>query len=151
MLQSLGNSSVPAAVISFGVTSFDTVSDFAEGKIDARELAYNLGENASGVAGGMAGAAVAGAVVGSVVPGAGTVVGAAVGVVGGMVGTAVASEAYECAVETGSRGAGILKDKMIEMASKTVETAQTELPDHVEDVKNALNTFAETNHLPFKV
>lgn len=151
LINSLGKFSVPAAVISFGVTSFDTVSDFAKGEIDGRELAYNLGENAAGVAGGVAGSVAAGALVGSVVPGAGTVVGAAAGLVGGMVGTAVASEAYATAVEVGSAGADVLKDKMTEVANQTVETAKAELPEAVDTVREALNSFASENNLPFQV
>lgn len=174
LLNSVGKSGVPAAVIAFGVTSYDCISDFAQGEIDGIELAYDLGDNAASVAGGMLGTiavasvgaaasaatgAKVGAIVGSVVPGAGTAAGAIAGgavgfgisVVGGMVGTAIASEAYLTAVDLGSAGVDILADKVQEVANSTVEKAKVEMPDSVNDIKNAINNFASTNMIPIHV
>ena len=151
LIKSLGNSGVPAAVISFGIDSYDSISDYAQGNIDEVELLYDLGDSAATVAGSMAGAALAGAVVGSVVPGAGTVVGAAAGLVGGMVGCALASEAYATAVEAGAKGAEILAEKAKEFADNTVELAKDIVPDKVADIKSAINDFAINNKLPFNV
>ena len=151
LIHSLGSSGVPAAVISFGVESFDSVVDYADGVIDGKQLAYELGENAAQVAGSAAGAAVTGAIVGSVVPGAGTVVGFAAGMVGGMVGCAVASEAYVSAVEFGAEHADVMAEKAQEMANKTVDIAKEVIPDKVPDIANAINDYAAANGLPFSI
>lgn len=159
LIKAAGNSGIPAAVVSFGVDSYDSISDYAQGAIDEAELLYDLGESAANVAGSMAGAAVAGAVAGSVIPGAGTVVGAAAGtvvgvtagIVGGMVGCAVASEAYATAVEVGSKGAELLANKAKELADSTIELAEKNIPDKVNNIKAAFNDFAKENSLPFSV
>ncbi len=151
LISSLGQSNIPATVISFGVQSYDAISDYASGVIDGKELAYELGENAARVGGGAIGTAVATAAVGSVVPGAGTVVGFGVGLVGSTVCCAVASEAYESAVEFGAEHADELADKAQEMMNKTVEIATEVIPDQVGNVVASLNEFAATNNLPFSI
>ena len=151
LIQSLGHSGVPAAVISFGVQSYDSVIDYATGEITGKELAYDLGENAAQVGGGIAGAALAGAAVGSIVPGAGTAVGFGVGLVGGMVGCAVASEAYASAVEFGAEHVDELADKAQEMANKTVDLAKEVVPDQVGNIVASINNFAAVNNLPFSL
>lgn len=156
LISSLGNSNVPAAAVSFGIASYDTVIDYAQGEITTEELAYDLGENAVGVAGSIGGAALAGAAVGSVVPGAGTVVGATAGVVGGMVGYAVATGAYETVVE--AAGDAIeeysdelqqLGDKAKSIADDTIDKAAALGEDAVNNVKDAINNFNIQNALPF--
>ena len=155
MVQSLGKLGVPAAIVSFGVESYDTVMDFAQGDIDLAEFAYDLGENAASVSGSAVGAGLAGAAVGSVVPGAGTAVGFVVAggasLVGGMVGTAVATGAYRTAIEAGSAGAEVLADKAHEVAKGTLEVAKEYMPENVDEVRNALNTFLAENKMPFSV
>ncbi len=151
LIKSLGNAGVPAAVISVGVQSYDSVVDYATGVIDGKQLAYDLGENISQVAGGMVGSAIAGAAVGSIVPGAGTAVGFAAGMVGGMVGCAVASEAYASAVEFGAEHVDELADKAKEMATKTVDIAKEVVPDAVGGIVSAINDFTLTNKLPFSL
>ena len=145
MIRALGNSGVPAMVISVGVQSFDSITDYATGVIDAKELVSDLTESTAQVAGSMAGAALAGATVGSVIPGAGTIVGAAAGIgvsmVGGMVGAAVATEAYKSAVRIAAPGAEKLADKAKETAMKTVELAKEAMPDRAGDVVDAWNNF----------
>lgn len=151
LIRAAGKAGVASAAISFGVESYESVIDYAQGRIDGKELANDLGENAARVTGGALGSAVAGAALGSVVPGAGTAVGFAVGMVGGMVGTAVASEAYATAVENAPEAAKILGDKAQTFAAKTVETAQRYAPEKVETVKTALNDFINVNKLPMKI
>ena len=151
LIQSLGKSGVPAAVISFGVQSFDSVTDYASGVIDEKQLVYDLGESAAQVGGGIAGTAVAGAALGSVVPGAGTAVGFGVGLVGGMVGCAVASEAYASAVQFGGEHVDVLADKAQQMATRTVDIAKEVVPDKVGNIVDSLNNFASVNNLPFRV
>ena len=151
LIQSLGKSGVPAAVISFGVQSFDSVTDYASGVIDEKQLVYDLGESAAQVGGGIAGTAVAGAALGSVVPGAGTAVGFGVGLVGGMVGCAVASEAYASAVQFGGEHVDVLADKAQQMATRTVDIAKEVVPDKVGNIVDSLNNFASVNNLPFSV
>lgn len=171
LIRSAGKVGITAAVISFGIDSFDSVVDFAQGEIDGVELAYDLGESGAHVAGGMAGnslgslagaaaGAKVGAVIGTVIPGAGTVAGAAiggvvggigVGIVGGMVGTAVASEAYSTAVELGGEGVEILADKAQDAASKTIELVKTEIPGKIDTIRSAINGFAKGNGIPIQV
>ena len=151
LIRSLGNAGVPAAVVSVGVQSFDSVVDFATGEIDGKQLAYDLGESVSQVAGSMVGSAIAGAAVGSIVPGAGTAVGFAAGMVGGMIGCAVASEAYVSAVEFGAEHAEEIADKAKEMATKTVDLAKEAIPDAVGGLVSSINDFAITNKLPFSI
>ncbi len=145
MIRVLGNSGVPAMVISVGVQSFDSITDFATGAIDAKELVSDLAESSAQVAGSVAGSALAGATIGSVIPGAGTAVGfvagGAVSLVGGMVGAAVATEAYKSAVSVAAPGAEVLADKAKENAMKAVELAKEVMPDHVGDVVDAWNNF----------
>lgn len=107
LIRSLGKANLPAAVISFGIDSYDSIIDYAHGEIDGKELAVDLGESAVGTVGAMSGAAV-GAATGSIVPVVGTVVG---GLVGGMVGYAVATGAYATAIEVAQGGTEILVDK----------------------------------------
>lgn len=149
LFRSLGNANAIGAVVSFGIDSYDSVIDFAQGDIDGKELAYDLGESGAGVAGSMLGAAAAGAAVGSIVPGAGTVIGAGAGLIGGMVGYAVTTGAYASAVELGSEGAEILADKAQEFAKNTLDSVKEVLPDRVEDVRTSINQLAGKAHLPF--
>lgn len=165
LIQSAGKIGIPAAIISFGVESFDSVTAFANGNIDAGELAYDLGENAASVAGGAIGASV-----GSVVPVVGTIV-------GGLVGTAVAGEAYNSIAETVSEvqenGIGVLGDKAQkaamdkitntaksmevigskaqEMANGVVELVTKEMPDMAGNICSAINNFAAEFKLPIAV
>lgn len=155
MIRALGNSGVPAVVISVGVQSFDSITDYATGVIDANELVADLAESTVQVAGSMAGAALAGATVGSVIPGAGTIVGAAAGIgvsmVGGMVGAAVATEAYKSAVRIAAPGAEKLADKAKETAMKTVELAKDSMPEVVDEVRGIMNKFLAQNEMPFSI
>lgn len=151
LIQALGKSGVPAAVISFGVQSFDSVVDYANGTIDGKQLAYDLGENAAMVGGSAAGAAIAGAVVGSVVPGAGTAVGFCAGLVGGTIGCAIASEAYASAVTFGVDHAEVFAEKAQEMANKTVEIASEVVPEKVSNIIASINSFAVENHVPIQI
>ncbi len=163
LIQAVGGSCAPAAVVSWGVQSFDATMDFAQGNISAGELAYELGQNVAEVSGGVIGGiegaqagAIAGAAIGSVIPGAGTVVGAGVGaaaggIVGSMVGCAVASEAYATAVEFGGKGAEVMAAKAQELATNAVETAKMEVPEKVDFIRESINSFAAENKIPVKV
>ncbi len=86
LLQSLSAYHIPTMVISFGIDSYDEISDYAAGEITGLELAYELGDNAMQVLG-----ATAGATVLTPVPGG--------SFVGAVAGAALASKAYETAVE----------------------------------------------------
>lgn len=155
LIRSISNAGIPAAAITMAISSYDSIIDYAQGTIDESELAKDLGKNAVNIAGSAAGSAAVGAIYGSVVPGAGTAVGGAVGfaagIAGGMVGTAVASEAYETALEYGPEVAQGFADKAQEMATQTVEVAQKYVPNKVESIKTALNTYINTNNLPIKI
>ena len=139
LISKVGGSCLPATAIAFGVESYEDISNFAQGKIDGVELAYNLGENAAGVAGGFA----AGAAMGSVAGPVGTVV-------GGVVGCVIATEAYETAVELGVEGAEYLADKADELANDVVDYVTENVPEAVEDVKEAFTDFvSDVKHFKF--
>ena len=145
LISKVGGSCLPAAGISFAVESYDDILDYAQGKIDGKELAYNLGENAAAVAGSMIGGA-AGAAAGSVAGPLGTAAGS---IVGGTVGCALATEAYRSAVEWGSENAEVLADKAQELASSVIDTVAETAPEVLNDVKNAFNDFAAKAQITF--
>lgn len=166
LIQTIAGSGAPGIVISFGIDTYDSVIDYAQGKIDASQLAYDLGEGAAHIGGAMLGAEAAsnvgmaiGGAVGSVVPGAGTaagmvvgkVAGYGIGMVGGMVGCALASEAYATAVEFGAENAGVLAEKAKVAAQGTIELAKVHAPEKVADIRNAVNEYASKFNLPFSV
>lgn len=147
LIQSVGGSCLPAAAVSFAVESYDSISEFAQGKIDGAELAFDLGDNAASIAGGIAGAKV-GAAVGSFAGPAGTVAGT---LVGGMVGCVVASETYATAVEAGVEGAEVLADKAEALAQNTIDNVKEVMPEKVGEVADAFNNFIDSNKLPIKI
>lgn len=105
-ISSLTGSSVPGAVISLGVASYDDVKDYVNGDISKSELAYDLGRNTASVVG-----ATVGGVAGSAaVPVVGSFV-------GGMAGSYVATQAYDM-------GAELISDNMdtiVEFSSNAIE------------------------------
>lgn len=152
LIRTLGNANVTAAVISFGIDSYDSVVSYAQGEINGQQLAYDLGESASGVAGAMAGAQF-GAAIGTVAGPVGTVAG---GLVGGMVGYAVATGAYATAIEVAQGGTAVLVDKaegIAEFATEayavvrevTVEGAQVVGTIAVNVANAATDTFEVTS------
>lgn len=163
MIQRVAGSTLPVAVVSFAVESYDSVSAFAKGEIDGEELAYELGENAvtveAAMAGGQVGATLGakiGGVIGTVVGPGGTAVGAAVGgvaggIVGGVVGAAVASEAYATAVELGAEGAEFLAEKAESLMKGTLELFEEKVPDKLDDAKAAFSDFIDEFNLPFNL
>lgn len=146
-IQRVGGSCLPAATVSFAVESYDSISEFAQGKIDGAELAFDLGDNAAGISGGIAGAKV-GATVGTLAGPAGTVAGT---LVGGIVGCVVASEAYATAVEAGAEGAELLADKAGAFAQNTIDTVKDVIPEKVSDVADAFQDFISSNKLPIQI
>ena len=144
LISEVGGSCLPAAVVAFGVESYEDISDYAKGEIDGTELAYNLGENAAGVAGGFAGGTMAGAAVGTVAGPVGTVAGA---VVGGVVGCVIATEAYATAVEYGTEGAEILADRAQELANNVIDCVAENVPEVLDDVRIAFDEFSKNTKL----
>lgn len=119
LIRTLGGAGVAGTTISFAIDSYDSVVSYAQGEISGAELAYDLGESATGVTGAMAGAQI-GATVGTVAAGpVGTVAG---GLVGGMVGYAVATGAYATAIEVVQDGTQVLVDKAETVAEAATET-----------------------------
>lgn len=114
------------------------ISDYAQGKIDGEELAYNLGENAAAVTGSMVGGAVGGTI-GSVAGPAGSAAGA---IVGGTVGCTLATEAYQTAVKLGAEGAELIAGKAQELAFGVVDKVSEVAPEALDDVKNAFSDFS---------
>ncbi|MDR1916473.1 MAG: DNA/RNA non-specific endonuclease [Synergistaceae bacterium] len=147
LISKLGGVGVPGAVIAFGIDSYDSVIDYAQGEISGEELAHDLGESAVGVAGSIAGAALTGAAVGSVVPGVGNVVGFGAGLVGGMVGYAVATGAYATAIEVATGGVDVLADKAEAIAASTVDFVRNDIPEAyattVEAVSEGVNALRD--------
>ena len=148
LISKVGGSCAPAAVVAFAVESYEDISEYAQGKIDGSELAYNLGENAASVAGSFAGGALTGAAVGAVAGPVGAVAGT---IVGGVVGCVVATEAYETAVELGAEGAEVLAQKANEFAQATIDAVAEAVPEKLEDVTSAFKDFASSVKLPFHI
>lgn len=156
LIKRVGGSCLPAAVVSFAVDSYDSISDFAQGKIDGVELSYELGESAASVSGsfvGLSAGAKAGAVIGTAVAGpAGGVVGGVAGsITGGVVGCVVASEVYATAVELGEEGAHLVAEQAEKLAQGTVQMVQENIPERLDDVKAAFHDFISSNNLPFHI
>lgn len=146
LISKVGGSCLPAAVVSFAVESYEDISSFAKGETDASELAYNLGENASGIAGGLAGIAAVGAVIGgAAIPFIGTVAGT---IVGGIIGCVIATEIYETAVELGTQGAEIIAQKATQFANVTIEAVKEYVPEKMDTVKEAFNDFFSSTNIP---
>ena len=156
LIRSAGKAGAPAATISFGVESYGSVMDYAQGKMDSAELAYELGDNAAGVAGGFYGASVGagyGAAIGSVIPGPGTAIGGfAGGLIGGIAGCAVASGVYKTVVEIGSEAVEEIEaaaetvDKVI---GDTIDYAKEYIPEKIDEIQESIKEFTETNDIPF--
>lgn len=147
LISSIGGSALPAAVVSFGVQSFDSVVSYAKGEMTGGELAIELGGNAVKIEASMAGAAIGSAALAAV-----PVVGPAAGaIIGGLVGTAVAGEAYKTAVEFGEKNIGPLTEKLQTAATDTLDKVKEAVPDKFADVKDALNKFAADNDLPIQI
>ena len=147
LIQKVAGSSMPAAVVSFAVESYDSVSAYAKGEIDGEELAYELGDNAASIAGAMYGASV-GAAIGSVAGPVGTVAGS---IVGGVVGAAVASEMYATAVEVGAEGVEFLAQKAEGLMQSTVELVEQNVPEKLNEVKGAFGEYINKFNLPFSI
>ncbi len=147
LIQKVAGSSLPVAVVSFAVESYDCISDYAQGEIDEGELAYELGENAASVAGAMKGATI-GAAVGSVAGPVGTVAG---GIVGGVVGAVVATEIYATAVEIGAEGVDMLADHAEGLMKETVKLFEETIPEKAGEVKDAFNDFIDEFKLLFNL
>ena len=147
LIQKVAGSSLPVAVVSFAVESYDCISDYAQGEIDGGELAYELGENAASVAGAMKGASI-GAAIGSVAGPVGTVAG---GIVGGVVGAVVATEVYATAVELVAEGVEILAEQAESLMQGTVELFEETIPEKAAEVKEAFNDFIDEFKLPFNL
>lgn len=150
LIGKIGNSCLPASLVSFGVVSYNDVAKFINGETDAADLAYGLGSNAAGiagsVAGGIAGTAAVGAVVGSTVGPVGTLAGT---VVGGAVGCAVATGVYSKAVELGSEGAEVVADQASRFAEKTLDAVKEIDASSFEPAKAAVQEYFESWNLPF--
>ena len=147
LIQKVAGSSLPVAVVSFAVESYDSIADYAQGEIDGAELAYELGENAASVAGAMKGASI-GAAVGSVAGPVGAVAG---GIVGGVVGAVVATEIYATAVEIGAEGVEYLAEKAEGLMQDTVELFEEHIPEKLDEIKDAFNEFIDEFKLPFSI
>lgn len=145
LIKSLGNPAISTAAVSFGISSFDSINNFAQGNIDMKELCFDLSENAVGIAGSVEGAKY-GAAAGLAIAGA---PGAAVGgMVGSMVGYAITTEAYATVVEVGGEGVHYLVDKAQELASSTYESAKEILPEKADSIKTSMMEYAAKVGLP---
>ena len=130
-----------------GMHAYQCAINFAQGRTDFQEFAYEMGDKIARNAGKAAGTA-AGGVIGAHVPGVGIKRGA---LIGGAVGTAVAGATYRSAVEHGAENAEMLGKIVKDNANKTLELTKQLVPEKVETVRSALNQFAKANDLPFTV
>lgn len=151
LIKGLAKNNIPAIVVSYAVESYDTVSEFARGKIEGTELAYRMGDHTAATAGSIAGAKV-GATLGTTVGPAGTVAGGVVGgVVGGMVGYVIASEAYQSAIEIGSPAVDALGEKVQEYGQQVAELATETIPEKAGALIEDMTKYASEFKLPLKL
>lgn len=130
LLRSLSAYQVPSMVISFGIDSYDDFSNYAAGEITGLELAYELGDNAVQVLGAAAGATALGPVPGG-------------SLVGAIAGAALASKAYETAVELAVEYGPDVIERINEVADgfKTDESAF--IADSIDRVVNGADAVQE--------
>ncbi|WP_105206754.1 DNA/RNA non-specific endonuclease [Streptococcus suis] len=147
LLKGLAKNNIPATAVSYAVESYDTISEFARGRIEGTELAYRMGDHTAATAGAIAGAKV-GATLGTAVGPAGTVAG---GVVGGMVGYVIASEAYQSAIEIGSPAVDALGEKVQEYGQQVAELATETIPEKAGALIEDMTKYASEFKLPLKL
>lgn len=122
-ISAMSNAGVPAMIVSFGVETCDSVVGFANGSIDGKELAYDLGEAGVKVALSAGAVGLAGAAVATVglAGGAATLATMGASLIAGTVATVIAVEAYETAIDLATPGAEKLLDKAKSLANETYE------------------------------
>ena len=130
-----------------GMHAYQCAINYAQGRTDFQEFAFEMGDKIAQNAGKAVGSA-AGGLIGANVPGVGFKRGA---IIGGAVGTAVAGAAYRSAVEQGSENIEMLRKIVKDNANKTLELTKQLVPEKVETVRSALNQFAKANDLPYTV
>lgn len=145
MISGLAKTGIPGMIIDFGIKSYDSIADFAEGNIDELELMYDLGENVTTTVAAFETAKL-GAAVGSGLGPLGTIGG---GLLGGVVGYCISSELYVAAIDAGVEGAEYLGEKANEFGQFCVDVATEHIPNFVGDVTSSLNDFASEFELPF--
>ena len=148
LIDQLSEMKFAEAEILRGHNAYDEFMKYAQGKTDVSTAAYNLGEIAARKAGKVAGGA-AGAALGTAIPVAGTHAGK---IVGAVVGTAVAATVYKEVVAHGPQAMEAANDLAAlfkENATKTIELTKQFMPDQVNTMKEALNTFSLKNNLPY--
>ncbi|HEM3665226.1 TPA: DNA/RNA non-specific endonuclease [Streptococcus suis] len=151
LLKGMAKNNIPAIAVSYAVESYDTVSEFARGKIEGTEFAYRMGDHSAATAGAVAGAvagAKVGAVLGTSAGPAGTVAG---GVVGGMVGYVIASEAYQSAIEMGSPAVEALGEKVQEYGQQVAELATETIPEKASTLIGDMTKYASEFKLPLQL
>ncbi|NQN54092.1 hypothetical protein HPA15_06195 [Streptococcus suis] len=147
LIKGLAKNNIPAIVVSYAVESYDTVSEFARGKIEGTEFAYRMGDHTAATAG-----SIAGATLGTTLGPAGTVAGGVVGgVVGGMVGYVIASEAYQSAIEIGSPAVDALGEKVQEYGQQVAELATETIPEKAGALIEDMTKYASEFKLPLKL
>ena len=145
MLSGLVKTGIPGMVIDFGIKSYDSITNYAEGNIDELELMYDLGSNATTTVVAFE-AAKLGASLGAGLGPVGSIAG---GVVGGMVGYCIASEAYIAVIDAGAAGAEYIGEKAMEFGQNCIDLANEYLPEFASDITDSLNDFASNFSLPF--
>ena len=151
LLKGMAKNNIPAITVSCAVESYDTVSEFARGKIEGTEFAYRMGDHTAATAGAVAGAvagAKVGAVLGTSAGPAGTVAG---GVVGSMVGYVIASEAYQSAIEMGSAAVEALGEKVQEYGQQVAELATETIPEKAGTLIGDMTKYASEFKLPLQL
>lgn len=156
LFRGLANIGIMAAVTDFAIDSLGTYFDYAQGNINGKKFAYEVGKHMIAAGSRYSGAAVGtkiGAALGTaVVPGVGTVIGAAGG---GMVGSAVssvlASAAYKVAVDYGVPIASQYAERAKSDATELIESVNAKSPQKVEMVRNIFNEFWKENKIPVAV
>ena len=147
LIRQMPNLETGTQAVESGMHAYQCAINYARGRTDFQEFAFEMGDKIARNAGKAAGTA-AGGVIGTRVPGVGMKRGA---IIGGAVGTAVAGAAYRSAVEHGAENVEMLSKIVKENANKTLELTKQLVPEKVETVRSALNQFAKANDLPYVV
>ena len=156
LFRELANIGIMAAVTDFAIDSLGTCFDCAQGNIDGKKFAYEVGKHMIAAGSRYSGAAVGtkiGAALGTaVVPGVGTVIGAAGGgMVGAAVSSVLASAAYKVAVDYGVPIASQYAERAKSDVTELIESVNAKSPQKIEMVRNIFNEFWKENKIPVAI
>lgn len=152
LVESTGKIGIPGSEIFSGIQILHGLLDFGLGYSDGQELAEDLEEalNQGSISGAIGVAGSAAHVILPAIEGKTKLAGTE-RILHGMVGIAAVSNAYLTAVEQAGPGAEVLAEKAQSLAAGTIEAAREAVPQKVDFLRGAINSFASENGLPISV